>query len=69
MCEDSVCSIMEFDLLAFTLAPTTEVFKQVIKEELYNELVSMGILPAESLLDVSEGNLAVEEASVLPLFY
>ncbi len=91
VCEDSVCSIMEFDLLAFTLAPTTEVFnqcrkkdllliadffrvsmsrdatKKVIKEELYNELVSTGILPAESLLDVSEGNLAVEEASVLPL--
>ncbi len=41
--------------------------KQVIKEELYNELVSTGILPAESLLEVSEGNLAVEEASVLPL--
>ncbi len=81
---------MEFDLLAFTLAPTTEVFnrcrkkdlliadffhvsmsrdatKRVIKEELYNELVSTGILPAESLPDVSEGNLAVEEASVLPL--
>ncbi len=82
---------MEFDLLAFTLAPTTEVFnrcrkkdllliadffhvgmskdatKRVIKEELYKELVSTGILPAESLPDVSEGDLAVEEASVLPL--
>ncbi len=41
--------------------------KQVIKEELYDELVSTGILPAESPLEVSEGNLAVGEASALSL--
>lgn len=41
--------------------------KQLIKEELYNELVSTGILPAESPLEVSEGNLVVGEASAFPL--
>ncbi|KAL0153620.1 hypothetical protein M9458_051100, partial [Cirrhinus mrigala] len=68
--EGRVCE-MAFDLLAFTLSPTTEVFnrckkkellliaeffnvkvtrgavKAVIKQELYNELVSTGVLPAE----------------------
>lgn len=76
---------MEFDLLKFTLAPTTEkqwkkdllliadffnvnvsreAAKQVIKEELYFELMNTGILPTESPLEVAEQIVTVGETSV-----
>ncbi len=79
---------MEFDLIEFTLAPSTDVYnrcrkrhllliadffnvtvlgnatKQVIKDALYIELVSRGILPDDSREDVAEGETAASSPSL-----
>lgn len=41
----------------FNVIVNKDATKQVIKEKLYEELVSTGILPAESPLDVLEENV------------